>query len=150
MAQGMLCDISVFVVSLCLFYRHVLRHSLFCSLFLLVVLRFKLFDERFVVCNILTKLLNYVILFVCVAKANYWGEDKAYCPRHIISHHTPRHVSEGQLLQRLVFEHGPFHLTFVTIHNWHFEWFSPVTFHSPVSILTLMLHTHTMTTVDAT
>jgi hypothetical protein len=32
----------------------------------------------------------------------------------------------------------------------HFSWFSPSTFHSPVSTLTLTLRTHTMTTVHTT
>jgi len=33
---------------------------------------------------------------------------------------------------------------------WKFAWFSPGTFHSPVSILTLTLRTHTITTVHTT
>jgi len=56
----------------------------------------------------------------------------------------------GQSEQRLMFEHGSFHLAFVTLQNWHFAWFSPGTFHSSVSILTLTLYTHTLTTVHAT
>ena len=38
----------------------------------------------------------------------------------------------------------------VKLQNWHFAWFSLCTFCFPVSIITLVLHTYTMTTVDAT
>jgi hypothetical protein len=38
------------------YYSFVLRHSVVCSTFLLAVLSFKYFGERFAVCNILSKL----------------------------------------------------------------------------------------------
>jgi hypothetical protein len=91
-----------------------------------------------------------VILFRFIAKANYWDEDTAYCPCHIILHQSSFHVSDGLSQQRFVSEHTSFHLAFVTLKNGHFARFSPGTFHSPVSILMLVLHTYTMTTTDAT
>ena len=90
------------------------------------------------------------IFFRCIAKANYCGEDTAYCPYHSISKHSPCHVSDGQSDQRLVFEHGSFCLSFVTLKNWHFACFSPGTFHSPLSTLALTLRTHILTTVHTT
>ena len=46
--------------------------------------------------------------------------------------------------------HGSLHLAFVKIQIWHFAWFSPGTFHSPVSTLTPMPCTYTLTTFNAT
>jgi len=45
---------------------------------------------------------NYIILFWCIAKTNYLGEDTVYCPCHTISQQSPCHVSDGQSQQRLV------------------------------------------------
>ena len=137
MANLLLCDRWVFVC-LSLFYLHLLRHSLFVSCF-----------TYFVICDILPKLYNYITLFRCITKSNYWGEDTAYCPHHTISQQSPCHVSDLQSVQRNFFEHGSFHLPNLTINIEHFTWFSPGTFHSPVSTLTLTLRTHTNTTVHA-
>jgi len=39
---------------------------------------------------------SYVIPFRCIAEANYWAEDTAYCPYHTISQQSPCNVSDGQ------------------------------------------------------
>jgi hypothetical protein len=44
-------------VCLCLFYWLDLRHSVFCFMFLLAVFSYKFFDDRFVVCDSLSKML---------------------------------------------------------------------------------------------
>jgi hypothetical protein len=49
-----------------------------------------------------------------------------------------------------MFEHGSFNLDFVTLKFWKYAWFSPGIFHFPISNITLLLRTHTMTKVDAT
>ena len=51
--------------------------------------------------------------------------------------------------QRLVFEHRSFYVAFVMQKNGTGWGFSQGTFHTPVSTLTLVLHTYTMTTTDA-
>jgi len=53
-------------------------------------------------CDILFKMYNYIILFHCIAKVNYWGEDTAYCPCHTISQQSSCHVSDCQSEQTLV------------------------------------------------
>jgi len=60
------------------------------------------------------------------------------------------HVSVSQSEQRHVFEHGSFHLSFVTLKTLQYEWFSPGTYYFPVSIFTLTLGTHTLNTVHTT
>ena len=59
-------------------------------------------------------------------------------------------MSDGQSEKRRFFEHGSFHLSFLTLNNWITTWFSPGTSQSPVSTHTLTLRTHTMTTVHTT
>ena len=113
-------------------------------------LSFPSYFHYFDICDIIPKMYNYIIIFRCIAKTNYWGEDTAYFPYHTISQHSPCHVSDGQPEQRFVFEHVSFHLPFLTLNNKRFAWFSPGTFHSPVSTLILTLRTHTMTTVHTT
>jgi len=56
----------------------------------------------------------------------------------------------GLSLQSLLFEHLSCHLAFVSQKIGTDARFFPGTFHTPVSILTLMIDTYTMTTVDAT
>jgi len=64
----------------------------------------------------------------------------------------PSHASDSHspASHKLLFEHGSFHLV-----SWGKKilgtaaGFSPGTFHTPVVILTQLLHTYTMTTVDA-
>jgi hypothetical protein len=51
-------------------------------------------------------------------------------------HKCPFHISDGQSQQRL--------LDFVTLKYWKYAWFSPGTFHSAVSILTLTLRPYVM------
>jgi len=113
-------------------------------------LNYYIFDEQIVLYDFLSKLLSYVILFCCIAKANYSGEDAVYSPCHTTSRQSPFNVSGSQSQQRPVFQHGSFLLAFMKLQNWHFTLFCPGTFHSPVSILTLTLCTHTLTTVHAT
>jgi hypothetical protein len=57
---------------------------------------------------------------------------------------------DGQSQQRLLIEYGSLNLAFVTLNYLHYAWFSPGTFHSPVSTLTLTLRTHIITTVHTT
>ena len=112
---------------------------------------------------------SYVILFGFIAKSHYCGEDTAYFPYHTISKLSACHVSEGQSHQRLVFEHGSFHLDFVTLQMFLYAWFCSGRFltltlrthtittlhttqshNSPVSTLTLTLRTHTISTLHTT
>jgi hypothetical protein len=88
--------------------------------------------------------------FRCTAKANHSAEDTPLLPTsHNLTTVAPPCLSRSVTAQ-LVFQHGSFYLTFGTIHNSQFAWFSPDTFHSPVSILTLTLQCDTINTVHAT
>jgi hypothetical protein len=72
---------------------------------------------------------------------------------HVTQFHNSRPVlsqSVSQSQHRLVFERGSFNLTFVKLKSLKYAWFSPGTFYSPLSTITLMLHTHTLTTVHDT
>jgi len=139
MANGVLCDSWGFF---CVFVN-VLQACF--KTFSIFVPYFHLFVEYDIMEN---GELCHIIF--CITQSNYWVEDTDYCPCPTISQQSPCRMSYGQSQQRLVFEHGSFHLAFVTLQTWHFAWFFPGTFLSHVSILTLMLCTHTMTTVDTT
>jgi len=134
----------------CLFYRLRLNTFSILSKIFICCLNYYIFDEQFVVYDVLSELYSYIILFRCIAKANYSGEDTVYSPCHTILQQSPFNVSGGQSQQRPVFQHESFLLAFVKLQTWHFALFSPGTFHSPVSIFTLTLCTHTLTTVYAT
>ena len=113
-------------------------------------LNYYIFDEQIVLYDFLSKLLSYVILFCCIAKANYSGEDAVYSPCHTISQQSPFNVSGGQSQQRLVFSARiiPFGIREAT--NLALCIVSLGTFHSAVSIFTLTLRTHILTTVHIT
>ena len=68
---------------------------------------------------------------------------------HITQFHNRRTALSLTASQsrRSFFEHRSLNFPFVTLNNKHFTFFSPGTFHSPVSTLTLTLRTHTTTTV---
>jgi len=96
----------------------------------------------FYICDSLHKMYNYVILFRCIAKANYWGEATAYFSCHTISQQSPCHVSNGQSHQRLESEYGSINLAFVTLQNFNTKSFLLALSILPVTILTLMLRTY--------
>ena len=87
---------------------------------------------------------SYFILFGCIAKSHYCGEETVYFPYQTISKLSACHVSDGQSLQRLVFEHGSFHLDFVKLKMFLYAWFCSGRF------LKLTLRTHTITTHHTT
>jgi len=93
---------------------------------------------------------SYVIIFRCIVKANYWGEDTAHCPCPTISKQKPCRVSDGPSLQKFMFVYRSFHLAFLATNNKLFTRFSHGPSRLPVSTLTLTLHTHTITTVSTT
>jgi hypothetical protein len=124
---------------LCVFvsiFFHIFRQSLFWIILF-----------RYICHSIQNIQLRLIISFM--AKGKYWGVDAAFCPCHTFSLQSPCHVSISQSPHRLVVDRESFNLTFVKLKNLQYTWFSRSTFHSSVSIHTLTLPTHTLTTVHS-
>jgi hypothetical protein len=132
-----------------LFYRLGLIQFPFCLKFLFVV----------VIITFLKSSLFYIMFYQnCRVTSCYFvvllkptTQVKTLSIAHVTQFHDSRpSMSQAVSHSRLVFQHGSFLLAFVKLQNWHFALFSPGTFHSPVSILKLMLRTHILTTVHTT
>ena len=151
MADCLSYDLCYFFVFVCVLL-HGLRHSVFCIIFLLLVLfyiiRWTVFSKYHII-----EINVCVILFRCIAKANLLGEDTFSSTCHTISELSASRTSYCQLPVSLSTEACvrariiPFGFVTQTC-----QWCRvfPGTFNYPVSILTLVLRTYTMTTVDAT
>jgi hypothetical protein len=137
------------------FYRHcglmanvVLCDSWGLCVFVFVCVLLVWFKTFLTVFHIFTGLLYVTVHWKCWVMSDYFVVlSKLLRWRHSF-HNSPPAMVHSQ--QRLLFQPRLFHLTFMMPNDWHLAWFSAGTFHSLVSIRTLMLRTHTMTTVNAT
>jgi hypothetical protein len=78
---------------------------------------------------------SYTLYFFCNSKSNKCRQDTPYCPSHTISQQPPCHLSVGHSQQRLVFQHGSFHFSFVPLIFLQYALFTPGTYHSPSQYL---------------